>query len=214
MDDFIKILIWVIIIIIFFGSIFKKKNKGNQKEPQSPQRNGDSVPNIPTRTGPQLKKVENKDEIDSYNDMLSEIENLFKKDNESGRAMSESTPMEDSPKAKTSDKTKIQTHEAQKMTTQYDPQWHKETASEHTLITDWGKEEKVLEKKATVDFNIEKKAKKFEELMNKENEPIGIFKHTIKEKLNHPATLKDYILMSEIIGKPKAKPRWFKRNIS
>ncbi len=56
-----------------------------------------------------------------------------------------------------------------------------------------------------MDFTVENKAKKFEEMMNKKSEPIGIFKHTIKEKLNHPETLKDYILMSEIIGKPKAK---------
>jgi hypothetical protein len=207
MEDFIKILIWVIIIISFFSSILKKKNKGNQKESQSPQGHRNNLPNTQIRVEPQPDKVESKEEIDSYNDMLSEIENLFKKGNESGRVMSESTPVENPSKAKTSDKTKIQTHEAQKMTTQYDPQWHKETASEHTLITDWGKEEKVLEKKASADFNIENKANKFEEMMNQKPEPIGIFKHTIKEKLNHPATLKDYILMSEIIGKPKAKRR-------
>jgi dsDNA-binding SOS-regulon protein len=211
MDDFIKILIWVIIIISFFSSIFKKMKKGNQKESQSPHGNRDNLPNISIRTEPQPKKIESKEEIDSYDDMLSEIENLFKKNNESNRSMPGSIPAEESLKAKTSDKTKIESHEAQKKKV---PQWHQSTASEHkgtlsehTLITDWEQEEKSLGKKAAVDFNIESKAKKFEEMMNQKSEPIGIFKHTIKEKLNHPATLKDYILMSEIIGKPKAKRR-------
>jgi hypothetical protein len=207
MEDFIKILIWVIIIISFLGSIFKKKNKEKPKTIQNPQRDPEIRTNIPVKVESQPREAEDKGEIDSYNDMLAEIENLFKKDNEPSSSMSGSIPAEGSLKAKTSDKTRIQTHEAQKMTTQYDPQWHKETASEHTLITDWGKEEKVLEKKASADFNIENKANKFEEMMNQKPEPIGIFKHTIKEKLNHPATLKDYILMSEIIGKPKAKRR-------
>jgi len=125
--------------------------------------------------------------------MLSEIENLFKTGNEL--------------KSKTSDKTKIEAHEVQKISAQYDSEWHKETPSEHTVITDWVKDEKALGKKAAIDFNIENKAKKFEEMINKKSEPIGIFKHTIKEKLNHPETLKDYILISEIIGRPKAKRR-------
>ena len=207
MDDFIKILIWVIIIVSFGSSFFKKKKKEKSKAAQNPRQDPEIKPKIPQNEAPQSRNVINKEEIDSYNAMLSEIENLFKKDNDSGTAISEKMAMEDSPKAKTSDKTKIQTHEAQKMTTQYDPQWHKETASEHTLIDDWVKEEKALEKKAAVDFNTEKKAKKITETVNQKPEPIGIFKHTIKEKLRHTETLKDYILMSEIIGKPKAKRR-------
>jgi hypothetical protein len=192
MEDFIKILIWAIIIVSFLSSVFKKK-KNKEKQPQTPQRVPDNEANIPKRVEPQLRASQSKEEIDSYNDMLSEIENLFKKDNEL--------------KAKTSDKTKIETHEVQKKSVQYDPQWHKETQSEHTVNTDWVKDEKALERKAAVDFNIENKAKKFEEMTNKKSDPIGIFKHTIKEKLNHPETLKDYILISEIIGKPKAKRR-------
>ncbi len=193
MEDFIKILIWVIVIIIFFSSFFKKKDKGKQKS-QPPQRtNENDMTGNPQKIESIPKTAQSKEEIDSYNDMLSEIENLFKKDNEL--------------KTKTSDKTRIESHEAKKTTAQNEIQWHQRTASEHTLITDWEKDEKNLEKKAAVDFNIENKAKKFEEMMNKKSEPIGIFKHTIKEKLNHPETLKDYILISEIIGKPKAMRR-------
>ncbi len=147
MEDFIKILIWAIIIVSFISSIFRKKNKGKQKADKTHQGVPEISSNIPIKVEQLHKKIEGKDEIDSYNNMLSEIENLFKINENSGKTVSERTEMEDSPKAKTSDKTKIQTHETQKMTAQYDPQWHKETASEHTLITDWSKEEKVLEKK-------------------------------------------------------------------
>ena len=206
MEDFIKVLIWLIIIISFFSLVFKKKNKEKPKVPQSPNR--DNEENIPKSVEPQNKKVEDRGEIESYNDMLSEIENLFKKDNGRNITVSQNTPLESSPQTKTSDKTKIEEHEAKKKSAKYnDSQWHKETASEHTLINDWEREEKVLEKKAAVDFRIENKAKKFEEIINQKPEPIGLFKHTIKEKLRHPATLKDYILMSEIIGRPKAKRR-------
>ena len=193
MDDFIKILIWAIIIITFFSSFFKKKNKGDQKS-QPPQRGNDNVMTGNTQKIESIpKSAQSKEEIDSYNDMLSEIESLFKKDDEL--------------KVKISDKTRIESHEANKASAQNEIQWHKGTDSEHTLITDWEKDEKNLEKKAVIDFNIENKAKKFEEVINKKSEPIGLFRHSIKEKLNHPETLKDYILMSEIIGKPKAKRR-------
>jgi hypothetical protein len=205
MDDFIKILIWVIIIISFFSSIFKKKKKEKLKQGQTPQHVPDMRSNIPPKVEPQGRTIENKEEIDSYNEMLAEIESLFKKDQ--GSTMSGTSPEQDSAKAKTSDKTKIQTHESGNKIEKYDPQWHKETESEHTMITDWEKEEKTLEKKAKADFNIENQAKNFEKMINKKSEPIGIFKHTIKEKLSNPATLKDYILMSEIIGKPKAMRR-------
>ncbi len=205
MDDFIKILIWAIIIISFFSTIFKKKNK--LKTSQNAQQDPNSGADIPKRVEPQRRTVENKEEIDSYNVMLSEFENLFKKDAGSGKSISEEISQSDIPRTKISDKTKIDELEEKKRIIQYDSQWHKETASEHTLVDNWEQEEKSMEKKAAVDFNIENKAKKFEELINQKPEPIGIFKHTIKEKLRHPATLKDYILMSEIIGKPKAKKR-------
>lgn len=207
MEDFFKVLIWVIIIISFLISIFKKKNKEKPKAAQNPRQDPNLRSNISQKAEPPKRSVENKEEIDSYNDMLAEIENLFKKETESEKSASGKNSQEVIPQTKTSDKTKIEEHEEKKRSTQYDPQWHKETASEHTLIDDWEKEEKALEKKAAVDFNVEKKAKKFQETMNQKPEPIGIFKHTIKEKLKHPQTLKDYIVMSEIIGKPKAKRR-------
>jgi hypothetical protein len=183
MEDLFKILIWVIIIISFVSSFFKKRKKEGSKTPQIPNRDNQIM--IPEKAETHNKPAENKDEIDSYNDMLSEIENLFKKDEQPGKSKKENDTL--------------------KKADQYDPQWHKETASEHTSITDWRSEEKALEKKAAVDFNIENKAKKFEEIINQKSEPIGIFKHTIKEKLRHPETLKDYILMSEIIGKPACR---------
>ena len=205
MDDFIKILIWAIIIIIFVSSIFKKKNK--LKASQNAQQDPDSGADIPKRIEPQRRTVENKEEIDSYNDMLAEFENLFKKDAGSGKSISGEISQNDIPRTKISDKTKIDELEEKKRIIQYDSQWHKETVSEHTLVDNWEQEEKTMEKKAAVDFNIESKAAKFEKMINQKPEPIGIFKHTIKEKLGHPATLKDYILISEIIGKPKAKRR-------
>jgi hypothetical protein len=207
MEDFVKVIIWIIIIISFFISIFKKKNKEKPKAVQKPQRDPEQTSHIPSKIETEKKSVEGKEEIDSYDDMLAEIENLFKKGDSENYTSAKISQQNDTPKTKTTDKTKIQEHDERKKSDQFEQQWHKQTASEHTLIDDWEKEGKALEKKAAVDFNIEKNAKKFEDMLSHKKGPIGIFKHTINEKLRHPETLKDYILMSEIIGKPKAKRR-------
>jgi len=54
---------------------------------------------------------------------------------------------------------------------------------------------------------IEKQASAYEEsLERKESAATGIT-HNIKERLKNPSTLKEYIIISEIIGKPKALKR-------
>ena len=50
----------------------------------------------------------------------------------------------------------------------------------------------------------EERAKEFEKQLNKREYSSDWFNKSIKNKLQVPESLKDYIIISEILGKPKA----------
>ena len=63
------------------------------------------------------------------------------------------------------------------------------------------------EKKKQISPKIEKQASAYEEsLIKKESAATEIIKD-ISERLKNPSTLKEYVIISEIIGKPKALKR-------
>lgn len=86
--------------------------------------------------------------------------------------------------------------------------WNTETASEHTMQTNWEKEkQKLAEERKKVDSKVEEEAKRFEKFLNQEEKYDKAALRTIKQRLNHPESLKEFIVISEIIGKPKALRR-------
>lgn len=178
MEDLFKILVWLIIIISFFSSFFKKKKKETPQKKKAPE-NYYGNENIPQTHKETL-------EAESYNknDIIKEIEKLFKVE------------------APAKIETKPETH--------YDNQWHErtaseheKTASEHTMQTDWDIEKKKIKvKKAKVSSKIEEEAKRFEKFLNKNEEFDRLPLNTIKQKLAYPRSLKEFIVISEILGKP------------
>ncbi len=58
-----------------------------------------------------------------------------------------------------------------------------------------------------VSQKIEEEAAAFEMLLNKSNKTDDKFLADIKSKLHKPQSLKEYIVFSEILGKPKALRR-------
>jgi hypothetical protein len=86
--------------------------------------------------------------------------------------------------------------------------FHTTTASEHSFTDPWDIKRKELEKsRIKLSPKIEKKISAYEEsLIRKESAATGIIKD-IKERLNSPSSLKEYVIISEIIGKPKALKR-------
>jgi len=86
--------------------------------------------------------------------------------------------------------------------------FHKRTESEHTFIDPWDKKRKDVEKsKETITPKIEEQASAYQEsLVKKESAASGII-HDISKRIQDPASLKEYIIISEIIGKPKALKR-------
>ena len=64
-------------------------------------------------------------------------------------------------------------------------------------------EVKIVEPISNMSY-IEERAKEFEKQVNKRKDDSDRFRMNIKNKLQNPESLKDYIIISEILGKPKA----------
>ncbi len=86
--------------------------------------------------------------------------------------------------------------------------FHKKTASEHTFVDPWEKKKTDIDKKvAKVDKSVEEQASKFEEHLKKKETAASEISKEIRTRLKDPASLKDYIVISEIMGKPKSLSR-------
>jgi hypothetical protein len=73
------------------------------------------------------------------------------------------------------------------------------------METDWDKEKKKLvDARKKVSSKIEEEAQKFEMFLNKEEKFDRLAYITIRERLKHPQSLKEFMVISEILGKPKA----------
>jgi hypothetical protein len=64
-------------------------------------------------------------------------------------------------------------------------------------------EAKIVEPISNMSY-IEERAKEFEKQVNKRKDDSDRFRMNIRNKLQNPESLKDYIIISEILGKPKA----------
>jgi len=185
MDNLFEILIYVIIIISFLSSIFKKKKQQQQKPPvRQPQQEEYSQAEV--STPPSQSKEE-------Y-DILKELEVFFKVGTEPTK---QEIPVPQEPPKKI---THIEEQTRREI-------WQTRTESEHD-IEDWeGKKAEVKKRMARVDSSVEKKAALFEESLVKKEAVFSSIALTVKSKIANPSTLKEYIIFSEILGKPKALRR-------
>ena len=193
MDNIFEYLIYGFIIISFISSFFKKK-KRLSKEPSdlTPHQRTDITENkiidIPPSQRPKAEGY----------DILKEVESFF----------NIQQPQQTETKAH-NDK---QMYEGAKERENYIPvpekSFHTTTSSEHTFEDPWdNKREELEKKKQDISPIIEQKASAYEEsLIKKESAATEIIKD-ISERLKNPSTLKEYVIISEIIGKPKALKR-------
>jgi|WetSurMetagenome_2_1015567.scaffolds.fasta_scaffold143095_2 hypothetical protein len=189
MDKVFEILIYVIIIISFLSSIFKKRKQQQQKPPaQQPQQEDYYPPEETKISVPQSQKKEDYD-------ILRELEDFFKVGEEPNRKQIPiPTPLE-LPKIPEMDE-----HTRSE-------RWQTRTESEHQL-DDW--EHKKTEVKkiiSSIDSGIEKKAAIFEESLERKESEYSSIALSVKSKMKTPSTLKEYVIFSEILGKPKALRR-------
>ncbi len=196
MDDYFQYLFFLFIIISLLSSFFKKKNKPENK----PERPLPDPPAKPQRSSQQ----------EDY-DIMKEIEKMFKPQSPQPEKQQARTSIEEK-KYKPSEHTE-------------DPEWHEETQSEHTStlsehtatlsehtttlsehrLENWDDKRKKAEVKyrKTLNGKIVREAEMFEKNLAKKSQVVDVRKNLIK-KLKQPSTLKEYVIISEILGKPKA----------
>ena len=193
MDDFFEILIYLFIIISFISAFFKKKKKSQQKQQAlDSQLNRQEQTQIPVqKTEPQVKEEL---EIDIFKD-LEKFFNVDKPQKETSEQHNDKGMYEGA-------------KEREDYIAVPEESFHKKTSSEHTFVNPWDKKRKEIDiKVAKVDKAIEEQASKFEEYLQKKETAASEISKEIRTRLNDPASLKDYIIISEIMGKPKSLRR-------
>lgn len=182
MDNPLEILIYLIIIISFLSSLFKKKGK--------PQGKSERQTAKPPQTKPSTEE--------NY-DILSEIENLFKTETASPQKV-ETKSLEAESKVEPASE-HLETTEWHKQTETE----HKPTVSEHSFES-WEEKAKKTEEnqKQALDEKIVKQAEIFEKNLRKKRFAQADIRKKIHQNLKQPTSLREYILFSEILGKPKA----------
>lgn len=181
MDNLFEILIYLIIIISFLSSIFRKKTR--PKPPAETEQTTDREPVQPMAAS-------SSDTSDDY-DIVKEIEKLFKMETEGDIQKPE-------PAKTLPSQTKRTTIESMK-------EEGKVSAPSAAAMNRWEAERKrVEERKGKIDSSIEVQAKKFEQLLSKKTVTDRMEIKNIRAKLKQKQSFREFIIVSEILGKPKA----------
>ncbi len=183
MDNIFEILIYGLIIISFLSGLLRKKDK-KKRPPVQNQQTPETIEREAT-----VAQTQQKPEYD----ILKEIEDFFKVDGqETGSQQTQTVP--------------TQTVEPMDFDEHLETDtWHQPTASEHKVTDVWmDKQKELLDKKSKIDSGMEEQAVKFEKYLKKRQTAASEISKKIRSKLTNPASLKDYIVISEIMAKPKA----------
>ncbi|NWF50550.1 MAG: hypothetical protein HXY49_08405 [Ignavibacteriaceae bacterium] len=179
MDNFFEILIYLIIIISFLSSFFKKK--------QAPVPSPDERKKYP----PDAElKIPSQKQDDEY-DILKELENLFNYDTKKAEPPTYTT----SPKSEEGTTSGEGKKELQQSLGSNYSAFKGRVDIQNPEFT-----------KKQFDAKMEERAQHFEEILKSRSKGRIISSELIK-KIRNPYSLRDYILISEIISKPKAMRR-------
>jgi hypothetical protein len=183
MDNIFEILIYGLIIISFLSGLLRKKDKKKKPPVQSPQTQE------PIEREVTVTQTQQKPEYD----ILKEIENFFKVgEQEKGSQQTQTVPPQTVEPMDFDEHIETDT-------------WHQPTASEHKYTDVWkDKQKELMDKKSKIDSGTEEQAVKFEKYLKKRQTAASEISKKIRSKLINPASLKDYIVISEIMAKPKA----------
>lgn len=208
MDDLFQYLIWGIIIFSFLSSFFKKKEPPKQPLPGTKPKSTESY-------NEREKNVEYKpaaSKQDDY-DILKELENLFKNEVKIPQS-NQSNPYKKSEDYYAGHEIKDRNLETveDKRTQRYIEK--NQPIEERTTLEYKGNLDKLttLEQlslenpKAKIEAKIESNAAAFEKVLaghRKQKAAISEF----NRKLKNPSSVREFILFSEILGKPKALRR-------
>lgn len=191
MDNFFEILIYLFIIVTFLSSIFKKKKPVPKKpEARVPQQREEVDMSYSPEQEMQPTSVKSSSS-DEY-DILKELEQFFKVGEPQQKPAPKPQP-------------KIPPTRVEQKKKTVEDSWRTRTDSEHKYEDIWEKKSRdVAQRQKDVDSLTSRQAAKFEEMLNVKKVYSTAFERNIKKRLKHPSSLKEYIVISEILGKPKA----------
>ncbi len=167
-------ILFFLFIIFSFIAPLFKKKKEQQTKAQD-QKNPEK----------QKAKAELKKEMEEY-DILNEIQGLFKPPEE------KKIPAETQPYAQSYEDTPYET-----------PEWEKALKTEHTVNDEWHRpttEADYAKESALLD----EEAKRIQKFIDDRNKPVNVRLGELRKSIKNPETLKQYFLISEILGKPRA----------
>jgi len=203
MDDLFQYLIYGVIIFSFLSSFFKKKEPPKPPVPGTKPRTASQFPK--EQSNVDLSQVSNKK--DEY-DILRELENMFKGN----------LPIPEQPKPKQVEQNvEYASHEIKDKDLDLveDKRLQRNVEDKNPIGSRETYDEKMANRKAQLDLKrqqrivdpkIEASAKAFERVLaGPRNQKAAIT--DFNRKLKNPRTVKEYILFSEILGKPKALRR-------
>ncbi|MFC2103704.1 hypothetical protein ACFLSS_04665, partial [Bacteroidota bacterium] len=188
-----QILIYIIIAISFISSFFKKKKR--VQPPTDDLQSGKLIQMDEQVIEPPPSP---KQKAEDFN-IMKEFESFFNIEESSTPTTKKTEPVHD-------DK---QVYEGVKNRENYievpEDSFHKRTTSEHTFINPWEVKKKEIERrKKSITPEIEERVSAYKESLIKKESAAKEIIQNIKNRIQNPATLKEYIIISEIIGKPKA----------
>jgi hypothetical protein len=207
MDDLFQYLIYGVIIFSFLSSFFKKKEPPKQT-PQKPAQKPESISYQQRSVKAETDIITQKN--DEY-DILRELESLFKGEvNLPQQQRPKQIPNEEYADHKIEDKNlEIITDRRTLRNVDQNPSVeYKQSVEERNYIEPKGtvEQNKWTKKKSKIDPKVEASAREFEKVLagpRKQRAAITDF----NRKLKNPSTVREYILFSEILGKPKALRR-------
>lgn len=192
MDDVFQVIIWLFVIGTFIRSIFKAKK---QEPPKPPVKK----PTYRTEDG-YVKTIPPRNE-EQY-DILKEIENMFNTEVKTqpkttyDRSMTSSEHVSTESERSASEYTSYEVSRKQSEIKKRESE-HEATSSEHT-IPDYSR------KTTSISKETESKAKILENLLAERNKKTNETVKNLRAKLKTRQSVRDAIILSEIIGKPKS----------
>lgn len=179
MDNFFEVLIYLIIIISFLSSLFKKKENPNSSQKPQP------TPNKSSSDGFSEFESESVEVESSGYDILSEIENIFNQELGKPKTHTQSKPKPDQ---------SISDISLEGQSVNYDTHDLEKKVALET-------QKRFQRREIKLDSGTEKAALMFEELLNKQRAKAHTA-HPLIKKIKNPQLIKDFIIVSEILNRP------------
>ena len=205
MDDLFKILIWGLIIFFFLKPLFKK--------PQPEKKNTGTKPGTDSEPSGSLQAKESATTFQSKNregyDILEELQNMFKGDlkipEQPKPRQVDPYDIYESREIKDKDLSMTNDPRMQREVEDFKPIGYRPTYDDKRNLN---KKDLAAQRgqKRVIDAQTEAEAEKFEKVLAGLNKKSAN-KNEFRRKIKNPTSIKDYIIFSEILGKPKALRR-------